>query len=56
MMLKEDKGKFYDDCPVCLAQKKADEEGRDITENEILEAFEKSKKKGAVVGKISDEN
>lgn len=56
MMLKEDKGRFYDDCPVCLAQKKADEEGRDITESEILEAFEKSRKKGGIVGIIPDEN
>lgn len=55
-MLKNKKDEYFDDCPICLTQKKAEEEGRDITESEILEAFEKSRKKGAIVGKIPDEN
>lgn len=42
---------FYDDCPICQAMKKAEEEGRELSESELLEAFEKSKEKGAVVGK-----
>ena len=33
---------FYDDCPVCRLMKKAEEEGREPTEKELMEAFEKT--------------
>ncbi|MCD8484501.1 hypothetical protein LRY65_02445 [Candidatus Woesebacteria bacterium] len=39
-----------DFCPICAAQEKADNEGRDITLDELMEAFRESEKLGAVVG------
>lgn len=41
---------FYDDCPICRVTKKAREEGREPTEEELKEAFLKSKEQGAIVG------
>lgn len=29
----------YDDCPICQAMKKAEEEGRTLTEQELTEIF-----------------
>lgn len=47
---------YFDNCPICQAQKKVDEEGRLITETELKNAFEESKKvKGAIVGSFSDQ-
>ena len=46
---------YSDDCPVCLAQKKADDEGRLISERELLDAFKESKKQGAIVGGLPEE-
>ena len=34
--------KYYDDCPVCRLMKKAEEEGRQPTEQELEEAFKKA--------------
>jgi len=49
--------KYFDDCPICRAQKQADKEGRLITEFELKDSFDKAKKvKGAVVGNFSDQN
>ena len=42
---------FFDDCPICRAMKKAEEEGRQLSESELHKAFEKLKEKGGVVGK-----
>jgi len=42
---------YFDDCPICQAQKKADKEGRQITMGEIMKAFEEtSKLPGTVCG------
>lgn len=44
----------YDDCPICQAMKEAEEKGVDLTESELLEAFEKAKEKGGIVGIPAD--
>lgn len=36
---------FYDDCPICQAMKKAEEEGRSLSEAEAKEAFAKANRK-----------
>ena len=41
---------YFDDCAVCLAQKNADNEGREITNEELIEAIKKAKEHGAIVG------
>jgi hypothetical protein len=41
---------FFDDCPICQAMKLAKEQGRELTEEELKEAFKKAKERGAVVG------
>jgi hypothetical protein len=33
---------YYDDCPICRLMKKAEKEGREPTEEELAEAFEKA--------------
>lgn len=33
---------YYDDCAICQAMKKADEENRELTRDEINEAFKKA--------------
>lgn len=33
---------FYDDCPICRAMKKAKEEDRSLSEEELKEAFDKA--------------
>lgn len=33
---------FFDDCPVCRIMKKAAEEGRELSEEELEEAFAKA--------------
>jgi len=38
--------KHYDDCPICRAQKKADEEGRQLTAVEYYLACEQVKSTG----------
>ena len=35
-------GTFYDDCPICRAMKKAEEEGRSLSEAEVKDAFAKA--------------
>lgn len=35
---------FYDDCPICQAMKKAEEEGRSLSEKELEEAFDEANK------------
>ena len=39
-----------DDCPICRAMKKAQEQGREPTSEELKEAFKKAKEGGAMVG------
>ena len=38
-------GSYFDDCPICRAMKKAEEEGRAISEDELKEAFAKANEK-----------
>lgn len=45
---------YSDDCPVCLAQKKADEEGRSLSVRELLDAFREAKKQGGIVGGLPE--
>lgn len=47
---KFDKEDLFDDCPVCQATKAAQEQGRELTLEELKEAFRKAKEKGAIVG------
>ena len=47
---KSKKEEFFDDCPICQATKLAQEQGRELTMEELKEAFKKSKEKGAIVG------
>jgi len=51
---KKDKNQYYDDCPVCLAQQKADDEGRDITMDELMDAMREAKKQGGIVGGLPE--
>ena len=41
---------FFDDCPVCQAEKRAQAAGRNATMMELKEAFRKAKDQGAIVG------
>lgn len=38
-------GFYFDDCPICQAMKKAEEEGRALSSSETKKAFEKANKK-----------
>lgn len=38
---------IYDDCPICQAMKKAEEEGRDLNEQELKEVFDLANKQGS---------
>jgi hypothetical protein len=40
---------YFDDCPICRVMKKAENEGKDITYDELKKAFKEAKAKGAVV-------
>ncbi|MFH1826856.1 MAG: hypothetical protein ABH812_00275 [bacterium] len=46
---------YFDDCPVCLAQKKADEKGKTLSVKELQDAFRLAKKQGAIVGGLPEE-
>lgn len=41
---------YFDDCPICQAMKKADLEGRDLTQEEYFESVREAKKAGGVGG------
>jgi len=43
---------FFDDCPVCQAQKAANEDGRSLTQEEFLQAAKEAEKLGGVSGVI----
>lgn len=47
---KFDKEEIFDDCPVCQAMKVAQERGKELTLEELKEAFKKAKEGGAIVG------
>ncbi len=47
--------KYFDNCPICQAMKNAEEKDQDLTLEELEEAFNEARKKGAVVGKIYNE-
>lgn len=36
---------YFDDCPICQAMKKAEEEGRNLSEKELVEAFAEANEK-----------
>jgi hypothetical protein len=40
---------YFDDCPICRAVKKAEDENRDLTYDELKKAFDKAKKQGKVI-------
>jgi len=42
---------YFDNCPICEAMKKAEEEGKNLTAKELKQAFGRAKKKGACWGK-----
>ena len=44
------KEEFFDDCPICQAMKAAQGQGRELTQEEVKEAFKKAKERGAIVG------
>ena len=44
------KEELFDNCPVCQAMKAAQEQGRELKEEELKEAVKKAKEKGAMVG------
>lgn len=44
------KEEFFDDCPICRAMKAAKEQERELTSEELKEAFRKAKEQGAIVG------
>lgn len=44
------KEEFFDDCLICRAMKAAKEQGRELTSEELKEAFKKAKEQGAIVG------
>ena len=50
------KDEYFDDCPVCQAMKKAEEEKRELTLEELLEAYAEAERMGGVVGGESDIN
>ena len=47
---KNKKEELFDDCPICQAMKAAQEQGRELTLEELKEVFKKAKEKGAIVG------
>lgn len=38
---------FFDDCPICQGLKKAKEEGRELSEEELRKLFEEANKKNS---------
>lgn len=40
----------FDDCPICQAMKKAEEEGKELSLEELKEAFQEAGNRGAIVG------
>ena len=44
------KMEYFDDCPVCQAMKKAEEEGRNLSLAELRAAFEAANDQGAAAG------
>ena len=47
---KDKKDEFFDDCPIYRAMKAAQERGKELTLEELKEAFEKAKERGGIVG------
>jgi len=47
---KNKKEELFDDCPICQAMKAAQEQGKELTSEELKEAFKKAKEKRAIVG------
>lgn len=38
---------FFDDCPICQGMKKAKEEGRELSKDELMRLFEEANKKNS---------
>jgi len=49
MKKKKSVSPYFDDCPICQAMKKAEEEGRNLSLEEVKKAFMEAKKKGGIV-------
>jgi len=41
---------YFNDCPICQAMKKAEDEERNLNINELHEVFKEAKRQGAVMG------
>lgn len=46
--------KDCDNCPICRAEKRAEKEGRNLSSDELMEAFQEAKEQGGVVGTGED--
>ena len=47
----------FDNCPICQAMKKAEEEGKELSLEELKEAFQEAGNQGAIVGgNLLDDN
>jgi len=44
---------YFDDCPVCQAMKKAEEEGRELSYEELKKAFKEANELGGII--VGDE-
>lgn len=53
-MKKDNEEELFDDCPICQAMKKAKERGKDLSFDELQEAFHEAEKQGATVGTSKD--
>lgn len=45
----QDSNFYFDDCPICCALKKAEEEGKNLTITELKQSFKEATAKAAVV-------
>ncbi len=45
---------LYDDCPICRAMRKAEQEGKDLDPVELAKAFNEANKIGAVIGTLDN--
>lgn len=48
--MQKDDEHFFDDCPICRAIKATEQTGKELTEQELKEAFQQAKEKGGIVG------
>ena len=48
-MSEEHKMEYFDDCPICQAMKRAEEQGRTLSLSELKTAFKAAEEQGTVV-------